>query len=121
MKNSTEAFDKLSRMDFTTVLDLGSGEGLHAAAFRGLGKQVTTLSYIPPADYVGDYIQLNLPQFDCIWASHVLEHQRNVGLFLEKCFNDLTDGGILAITVPPAKPQIVGGAPFALECRIAAL
>jgi hypothetical protein len=36
----------------------------------------------------------------------VLEHQQNVGVFLAKCFDDLRDGGILAITVPPLKHEI---------------
>lgn len=104
-----QAFNRLIEMDFTTVLDLGSGEGVHAEAFKLAEKKVTTVSLVKPADYVGDYLQFNLPQFDCIWASHVLEHQRNVGTFLDKCFNDLKEGGILAITVPPLKPEIVGG------------
>lgn len=47
--------------------------------------------------------------FDAIWCCHVLEHQRNVGAFLEKCFADLKDGGWLAVTVPPRKDEIVGG------------
>jgi SAM-dependent methyltransferase len=46
---------------------------------------------------------------DAIWCCHVLEHQRNVGAFLEKCYRDLRLGGWLAITVPPMKPEIVGG------------
>lgn len=29
-----------------------------------------------------------------------MEHQRNIGLFLNKCFDDLSEKGILAITVP---------------------
>lgn len=104
-----DAFKKLNSMNFNTVLDIGSGDGFHASKFRENGKKVTTISLIEPADYIGDYIQLNLPKFDCIWASHVLEHQRNVGVFLDKCYKDLKDDGILAITVPPSKSEIVGG------------
>jgi hypothetical protein len=44
-----------------------------------------------------------------VWCSHVLEHQPNAGLFLAKLIRDCRDGGILAITVPPAKTEIVGG------------
>jgi 2-polyprenyl-3-methyl-5-hydroxy-6-metoxy-1,4-benzoquinol methylase len=48
-------------------------------------------------------------RFDLIWCSHVLEHQRNVGAFLDKVFDDLADGGIFAVTVPFAlSPMIVG-------------
>jgi len=107
--NAQDAFDKLSLLKFDTVLDLGSGEGFHANEFKANGKTVTTVSFTPPADHVGDFLTLELPKFDCIWASHVLEHQLNVNLFLRKCFDTLHDDGILAITVPPLKHNIVGG------------
>lgn len=94
-------------MDFVTVLDVGAG-GIHSDIFRSRGKQVTT-NNLYDADYIGDYMELNLGKFDCIWASHVLEHQNNPNKFLVKIFNDLNDNGILAITVPPCKHEIVGG------------
>lgn len=94
-------------MDFRTVLDIGSG-GNHATIFTDAGKDVVT-NNLYDADYVGDYLCLGLGKFDCIWASHVLEHQPNPNLFLKKCFNELNDNGILAITVPPLKNEIVGG------------
>ena len=104
------AFEKLKTMDFNTVLDIGSGDGTHAEAFRILGKDVTTISMIEPADHVGDYSRMYFNNtFDCIWASHVLEHQLNINNFLYSCYCDLKDGGILAVTVPPYKPNIVGG------------
>ena len=94
-------------MDFHSVLDIGSG-GVHANIFRAHGKDVTTIN-LHDADHVGDYLKVNLGRFDCLWASHVLEHQRNPGDFLEKCYRDLHHNGILAITVPPLKHEIVGG------------
>lgn len=96
-------------MEFDSVLDVGSGLGLHAAEFRANGKQVATNSLIEPADIIGDYMEIDSQGYDCIWASHVLEHQPNPNLFLKKCYADLNDNGILAVTVPPWKPQIVGG------------
>ena len=48
-------------------------------------------------------------QFDCVWCSHVLEHQLNVQIFLEKINRVLKEGGILAITVPPLINDVVGG------------
>lgn len=92
-----------------TVLDVGSGPGYHAAVMRSAGKEVTTISLIPPADYVGDYLRYAGPRVDAIWASHVLEHQLNVNFFLRKCFSDLRDNGVLAVTVPPLKHEVVGG------------
>jgi len=76
---------------------------------RNNGMSVTTISLRLPADVVADYMDHRFSPVDGIWASHVLEHMPNVGLFLEKCFHDLRDDGVLAITVPPAKHEIVGG------------
>jgi SAM-dependent methyltransferase len=104
------AFQLLQGLDFWSVLDIGSGSGAHADLFRQAGKHVTTVSIIEPADAVGDYMKIDFPfRYELIWASHVLEHQRNPGAFLEKVRGDLKPGGILAVTVPPMKNQIVGG------------
>ena len=107
---SREALDRvLLYTDISTVLDVGSGIGEHADEMRRYGYKVTTINLLPPANYVGDFINYSGNKVDCIWASHVCEHQTNVGLFLKKCFNQLRDDGLLAITVPPAKHNIVGG------------
>ncbi len=100
----------LNYPDVERILDVGSGTGEHAKVMRAAGRSVTTVSLIAPADYVGDYLYMPLGQgYDGIWASHVLEHQRNVGLFFGRCFHDLREGGVLAVTVPPMKHGIVGG------------
>lgn len=104
-----ESLDALLRRDFRTVLDLGSGDGAYAKALSEAGRAVTTVNLYPPADHVGDYMDKMFFPFDAIWCCHVLEHQRNVGAFLEKCYRDLRPSGLLAITVPPMKPEIVGG------------
>ena len=92
-----------------TVLDIGCGDGEHTREMRAVGIKVQTVSMREPADYIGDYERLNLGRFQGIWASHVLEHALNVQAFLEKAFGDLTDDGVIAVTVPPYKPEIVGG------------
>lgn len=98
--------------DISRVLDIGSGAGEHARIMRGAGRNVVTISLEAPADIVEDYC-IGRPDragnFDGIWASHVLEHQPNVGRFLRLCFRDLRDDGVLAVTVPPAKHGLVGG------------
>lgn len=104
-----QALSKLLEHDFDTVIDIGSGTGEHAKYLRDKGKQVTTVSLEPPADKIGDFMGMVLDPVEAIWASHVLEHQRNPGKFLERCFSLLTPNGILAVTVPPAKHNIVGG------------
>lgn len=94
-------------MDFHSVLDVGSSED-HANIFRYADKEVITLN-LYHADIIGDYCITDVPQVDCIWASHVLEHCPSPGLFLQKCLYDLKNNGILAITVPPMKNEVVGG------------
>lgn len=95
--------------DIQDILDIGSGQGQQAEFMKLRGKKVTTVNLKPPADIIGDYLSINVEKFDAIWASHVLEHVLNPDLFLKKCFNDLRDNGILAVTVPPLKHQVVGG------------
>lgn len=94
-----------------SVLDVGCGNGEHAARFRAANKHVVTVAATPPADYVCDYItgpSYGEP-FDLVWASHVLEHQRNVGNCIDRLIRDCKPGGWIAITVPPMKDEVVGG------------
>ncbi len=93
----------------SSLLDIGSGKGDHASGFRRC-FQVTTIDLTHDADFKQDYLNLHFNEpFDCIWASHVLEHQRNPGWFLDKVRQDLRPNGVLAVTVPPRKDEIVGG------------
>ena len=48
-------------------------------------------------------------KYDLVWASHVLEHQQNVGLFLQKLINLCNDEGYIAITVPFLHRRLWGG------------
>lgn len=92
-----------------SILDVGSGTGQHAEILRGNGFNVTTISLKPPADIVGDFMAENVGEFDGIWVSHVLEHTLNPHDFLRKCYDTLNERGVLAITVPPLKHNVVGG------------
>jgi len=111
-----EAAIKLAKdYSFKTVLDIGSGpsQGLNAANFfKELAKDVTRQDINPDykPDLLGDFNNLATDKlYDCVWCSHVLEHQLNVNHFLTKIFHTLKDNGVLAITVPPLKHEIVGG------------
>lgn len=107
----------LRHYNFHTVLDVGCGsQAPHSYEFHKAGKEVHAVDLSPPknapfAVYPQNYLNYasSDKQFDCVWASHVLEHQLNVHTFLTKIFYELKDGGIFAVTVPPLKHQIVGG------------
>lgn len=95
---------------FDTVLDIGCGDGEASDFFVENGKTVTSIDFKTDYGINGDYRSTFFTdQFDAIWISHVLEHQINVNDFLQKVWVDLKDDGILAVTVPPAKKEIVGG------------
>lgn len=105
---------------FETVLDIGCGQGLHADCFLQHTKQVTSIDYgksiyfekntTTHATILCDFNTYQFADtYDCVWASHVLEHQLNPHIFLKKIFALLKEGGVLAITVPPLKHNIVGG------------
>lgn len=103
----------LEKYKFKTVLDIGCGQGLHSNIFRknlkcAIGIDASTHWGTP--EIVADFLTHQFKEpFDMVWCSHVLEHQPNVQHFLHKVYAVLKPGGILAITVPPRKPNIVGG------------
>lgn len=99
--------------DFKTVLDIGCGDGCATNFFADNGKEVVAVDYGKSSHFVhenvkdviiGDFNTIEFEQtFDLIWAAHVLEHQLNVQVFLEKIHSLLNEGGIAAITVPPVQ------------------
>jgi 2-polyprenyl-3-methyl-5-hydroxy-6-metoxy-1,4-benzoquinol methylase len=94
------------------VLDIGFGDGCHTRIFESHGKEVSSVDsneeYLPT--FVGEFAETDVGKnYDLVWASHVLEHAPNAGLFLRKCFEVVRPYGYVAITVPRAKPEIVGG------------
>lgn len=109
----------LSDYSFDTVLDIGCGEGQHSSAFLKAGKRVAAINLCETVFMqenrdkmeilLGDFNEYPFTgSFDCVWASHVLEHQYNAHQFLRKIHSVLKEGGILAVTVPPPR-QLIGG------------
>lgn len=107
------------RYKFDTILDIGPGATDEATMFwLNHGKKVYSIdikkqiniNHVNHNFIVGDFIntKINL-KFDSIYASHVLEHIQDTGMFLHKCRNILRDDGIMFIVVPPLKHEIVGG------------
>jgi SAM-dependent methyltransferase len=121
LKFGGRGLEKLLRdYDFDTVLDIGCGEGHHAKVLLAHGKKVTAIDYGKSPYFenrdptlialVGDFNTYPFADhFDCVWASHVLEHQLNPHSFLRKVHEILREGGTAAITVPTLKNEIVGG------------
>lgn len=100
-------FCSLVNGNVLSVGDVSSSD--HSVVISGVSN-LTTISLESGADIVSDYNEYKFKKkFDGIWCAHCLEHQRSVGVFLDKIFSDLKDGGILCITVPPRKDKIVGG------------
>lgn len=109
--------EKCQAGGISRILDIGAGDQAHTHLMRQAKLNVETSDFsednrpenLAP-NHTGDYLGLtNIGMFDGIWCSHVLEHQRNPGHFLDKVHGDLQEGGILSITVPPRKDNIVGG------------
>jgi len=93
------------------ILDLGSGkEKIHSEIMIDSGLSPKSCDLHENSDYIGFYEDMKFDKkFDAIWCSHTLEHVLNPHGFLEKIKNDINEGGVLAITVPPLKHNIVGG------------
>ena len=121
LKFSSHAMQKLiDSYNFSSILDIGCGEGQHTDIFIKNGKSVTGIDYGNSPYFKNNKSQLDVivadfneykfdKEFDAIWCSHILEHQLNPNFFLSKVFDLLSDNGVLAITVPPSRSTIVGG------------
>ena len=121
---SGHALQKLIKdYNFQTVIDIGSGAGDHAKILHKYQKKVTALDFGTSiyAQKKGnnydeiEHIEIDFfaykpsHKFDCVWASHVLEHQGNPGMFINRCTQLVKENGILAITVPPMEQRVLGG------------
>lgn len=104
-----------------SVLDVGSGGGFHARSFREKGAKVDCVDYgtsVYAKEALNDGLRMLYGDFnemfidkkyDLVWASHVLEHQRNIGVFLEKLISCCVIGGIIIISVPSMHRKLLGG------------
>ncbi|NQY43195.1 MAG: methyltransferase domain-containing protein [Legionellales bacterium] len=124
IRGNLELLNCTLNLKFDTVLDIGLGDGLASLFFAAENKKVVPIGInIDKYNYPKDLFKvLNINiietsfseyqtnnKYNAIWASHILEHVQNVGEFLEKCRNLLTDDGWLFVLVPPYKNTVVGG------------
>lgn len=118
---SSYALDYVLALNPGTVLDVGSGGGHHAQAFRKNGSRVTCIDfgtsiYSETAENEGlEVIHADFNVYNCstkynlVWASHILEHQRNPGTFIESLVAACADDGHICITVPDPHRRLWGG------------
>lgn len=106
---------------FKSVLDVGAGDAKSSLEFVKNRRQtdiieLSTSYYFKKKMknfnkiYIGDFVKKKFSKkYDAIYISHVLEHQENIKLFLDKVFSSLKKKGFLCIIVPPRKPFIISG------------
>ena len=84
------------------VLDIGGAFGNHSEVMRSFGLSVDLIDkYEEKAEFRGDFNTFNFKKkYDMIFCSHVIEHQRNQGAFLDKIYDILKDDGDLVISGP---------------------
>ena len=92
---------------YKKALDIGSGQGVHSKILTAAGLEVSKLDmYSDDVEYKVDFIKHNFEEkFDVIFCSHVIEHQRNVGNFLDKIFDIMSDNAVLILTAPKHKAE----------------
>lgn len=118
---SAYALDFILRLNPKSVLDVGSGGGYHAQLFSKNGGKVVCIDY-GSSVYAKNTTIENLEiikvdfnkfepteKFDVVWASHILEHQRNIGIFIEKLILCCNDNGVICLTVPDPHRSLLGG------------
>ena len=97
---------------YKNALDIGSSHGNHTKIMRHFGLKVDQIDkYEEHAEINSDFNSYDFKKkYDVIFCSHVIEHQRNIGFFLDKIFDTLTDFGVLVISGPkhPAERFVEG-------------
>ena len=94
------------------ALDIGSSHGNHTKLMRDFGLKVDQIDkYEKSAEINDDFNSYDFKKrYDVIFCSHVIEHQRNIGYFLDKIFDTLSNEGSLVISAPkhPAERFVEG-------------
>lgn len=94
------------------VLDIGSGSSKSefARMCEGAFHQYVPFDWANGDDWESPALRRSYQQaFDGVWMSHSLEHMLDTHTALKRLHTVCKPGGLICITVPPMKPQIVGG------------
>ena len=115
------ALEYIKAINPKTVLDVGSGAGWHAKELQASGAEVTCIDYgssvyakTSAAEGL-NVIRIDFNKytparkFGVVWASHILEHQRNVGAFIERLVDCCDADGYVCITLPDPHRNLWGG------------
>lgn len=118
------ALDRLLVFKPSSLLDVGAGDLRHSIFAASKGINVTSVDFGTSvyAQQKSDAVPENITllkedflawrerrEFDAVFASHVLEHQPNPGLFLRSCLDRTKEGGVLCIVVPFPEKNLVDG------------
>jgi SAM-dependent methyltransferase len=115
--------DYFGRKNFKNLLEIGAGDGKASLYLIDKYEKKVDLIELENSFYfkklkskkkfnkiiIGNFLNKKLKKYDAILCSHVLEHQENIKLFLDKIFHNLKENGYLCIIVPPRKPFIISG------------
>ena len=116
-----KALEYCCDLKIKTVLDIGSGANIHANQFKRKGKKVVCVDYgtsryaleskVNGIEVIKkDFLSLQIDEkFDLIWASHVIEHQKNIGTFIQKMISFCAKDGYFCITIPDPHRHLWGG------------
>ncbi|ARE41304.1 hypothetical protein RGUI_3163 [Rhodovulum sp. P5] len=87
-----------------SLIDVGAGTTDHGVLFRQFYAEAFSndlLEREDPFHITGDILTTDLGRkFDVVYASNILEHQKNVGHFLERLIDLCADDGHLVVIVP---------------------
>lgn len=105
IRNGLEAVLKICEQPLgESILDVGAGVTDHTDLMRLFYSDVYTTDFLtrPDSNHIaGDFLETNFDkQFDVVYASNVLEHQKNVSFFLERLKSVCKDDGYIVLVVP---------------------
>lgn len=105
IRNGIEcALRLISDYKINSLIDVGAGGTDHKFLFAMYllgGVYTNDIKGKGQYNYPGDFMHIDFDRkFHVVYASNILEHMKNPGMFIEKIFNICEDDGYVAIVVP---------------------